>query len=87
VSDEPAYAVVIARRFVGSGFNARPFSLMSSRVDSCVEQWITDRAMAKPVTPVIHNTFNQNFYGVREKQTAYQAYRATQRAMWGVLDD
>ena len=51
----------------------------------------TDRfaemAMAKPVTPVIHNTFNQNFYGVREKQTAYQAYRATQRAMWGVLDD
>ena len=26
----------------------------------------------------------QNFYGVREKETAYQAYRAAQRVAWGV---
>ena len=26
----------------------------------------------------------QNFYGVKEKETAYQAYRATQRVAWGV---
>lgn len=28
------------------------------------------------------NTINQYFYGVREQQTAYQTYRAAQKALW-----
>jgi len=35
--------------------------------------------MASPTVNV-----TQNFYGVREKETAYQAYRAAQRVSWGV---
>ena len=40
---------------------------------------VDNMPMASPTVNV-----TQNFYGVREKETAYQAYRAAQRVAWGV---
>ena len=57
-------------------------SFAPSSFASASSMYIPDSVLA-PAEP--HVIVNQNFYGVREEKTAYQAYRAAQRVAWGIV--
>ena len=70
---------------------ASEFGVPSQAAVRAAESWAANHpqyammAMLESAVPAVQSvTVNQNFYGVREEKTAYQAYRAAQRVAWGV---